>query len=115
MSNETKNVTAPVDVLAVLEEVRALAADQRDINDDNNNKPMADSWESLRADVVKARAAVAEQNDALKLAERTLANWLKASGYKAGACTDEWVPEVRDAVAALVPIRAAVARVGSAS
>ena len=49
-----------IDVLAVMEEARALAADQRDMHDDNNNTPMADSWESFRADVVAARAAVAE-------------------------------------------------------
>jgi hypothetical protein len=66
-----------------------------------------------RQRMVEARAAVAELIEVLKLAERTIAESLAASGYRPGTCTDEWVPEIRAQVAALVPIRAALAKAGA--
>lgn len=64
------------------------------------------------AAVGEARDAMAAAIEALKLAERTIAGTLHARGYLPGSCTDGWSQEVRDEVAALVPIRAALARLG---
>lgn len=74
-------MTAPIDVLAVMEEARALAADQRDMHDDNNNTPMGDSWESFRADVVKARAAIAELIQKAETAEQAIRNLVTAGAH----------------------------------
>lgn len=58
---------------------------------------------------IAARAVVERLIDALELAERTIAGTLTARGYAPGSCTDEWAPEVRAELAALVPVRAALA------
>ena len=47
--------------------------------------------------------------DALRTAERTIAGSLAARGYRHGECVDGWEQAARDELAALVPIRAALA------
>lgn len=58
--------------------------------------------------IERARDAVAKQRDALRLAEKTISEWLDQVGYRPGECTDDWSPAVRSAVASLVPIRNAL-------
>lgn len=47
---------------------------------------------------------------ALVLAEKTIANTLKARGYVPGSNLDEWEPQVKAECAALLRIRATIAR-----
>lgn len=46
----------------------------------------------------------------LKIAADALTSTLKARGYEAGSATDGWAPEVRQEVAALATVRAAIAK-----
>lgn len=54
-------------------------------------------------------AAAPELLRALEIAERTLSDSLHARGYEEGECTDGWSAEIRAEVAALVPVRTAIA------
>lgn len=62
------------------------------------------------AAIIERETAVSELLEALVLAERTLTATLSARGYTPGECTDSWAPAVKAEVAALVPIRAAIAK-----
>jgi hypothetical protein len=60
-------------------------------------------------DLRRAQSAAPAMLAALQEAERTILGTLVARGYAPGECTDAWSAEVRAEVAALVPIRAAIA------
>ncbi len=53
-------MSAPVDVLAVVDRAARRAADERDQHDANDAKEFADGWEAMRSDLRAARAAIAE-------------------------------------------------------
>ena len=95
-----EQVETKVDVLAVMDEAQC----------DAENTYGHDSQQVVELNA--ARAAIAELIEAAKLAERIIQSNLSGSGYEAGSCTDGWCPEIREQVAALPVIAAALARVG---
>ena len=62
----------------------------------------------LAEKIAQSRGAVGAAIVALELAEKTMTATLAARGYVAGSCTDQWSQEVRDEVAALASVRAAL-------
>ncbi|MNM28146.1 hypothetical protein D3C81_386550 [compost metagenome] len=100
----------------VVAAARALCrrdSDLCNVDFDDNWKIYGDGF-LADAQVALESAAATELLEALVLSETTMTAALQECGYEPCSSTDEWTPAVQAQVAALVSVRAAIAKAGAA-